>query len=353
MRRDPRQAAPLHSLLALPFLLVGLACSDGREPVMVYSPHGRDLLRLFETEFEKRHPDRDVRWLDMGSQEVYDRVRSERANPQCDVWFGGPDAIVARAAREGLLAPHRPGWAEAVPVASRAPGDLYFGVFRTLPILVYNEKLVRDEEAPRDWDDLLAPRFAGRVLIRDPIASGVMRTVFGMILARSVADSGSTDAGFAWLARLDAATKEYVANPALLHQKLVRGEGEVTMWELTDILLERQKGVPLGYRFATSGTPVIDDAIAVTAGAPHRAAAIEFVDFAGSVEAQALAAEHAFRIPARDDLPREDLPEWARRVLEEMRPAAFDEALAARESAHWMGIWDRTVRGRGAAGSPS
>jgi iron(III) transport system substrate-binding protein len=327
--------------------LVASACSDGRTPVMVYSPHGRDLLRLFETEFERRHPEKDVRWLDMGSQEVYDRVRSERANPQCDVWFGGPDAIFARAAKEGLLAAYRPAWAEAVPASSRAPGDLYFGVFRTLPILVYNEKLVSEAEAPRDWEDLLSPRFAGKILVRDPIASGVMRQIFGMILARSMAATGSTDAGFTWLLKLDAATKEYVANPALLHQKITRGEGEVTMWELTDILLERQKGVPLGYRFAASGTPVIDDAIALTAGAPHRQAAAEFLDFAGSVEAQALAAAHAFRIPARDDVPRETLPDWARRVLEEMRPAEYDEALAARESAHWMGIWDRTVRGRG------
>lgn len=325
------------------------ACSDGRTPVMVYSPHGRDLLRLFEQEFERRHPDKDVRWLDMGSQEVYDRVRSERANPQCDVWFGGPDAIFARAAREGLLEAYRPTWAERVPEASRAPGDLYFGVFRTLPILVYNEERVSEEEAPRDWDDLLAPRFAGKVLIRDPIASGVMRSIFGMVVARSIAETGTTEAGFAWLSRLDAATKEYVANPALLHQKIVRGEGEVTMWELTDILLEREKGVALGYRFATSGTPVIDDAIALVAGAPHRAAAIEFLEFAGSVEAQALAAARAYRIPARDDLPLETLPDWARRVVTEMKPAAFDRALAAREAANWMRTWDQTVRGKGRA----
>ena len=47
----------------------------------------------------------DVRWLDMGSQEVLDRVRSERANPQADVWFGGPASLFATAARESLLAP--------------------------------------------------------------------------------------------------------------------------------------------------------------------------------------------------------------------------------------------------------
>ncbi len=344
-----RGSVLLLASLAAGVLGVAGACSDGRTPVMVYSPHGRDLLVLFEQAFEAKHPGIDVRWLDMGSQEVYDRIRSEKANPQCDVWFGGPDAIFARAAADGLLAAYRPSWADAVPASSRGAGDLYFGAFRTLPVIVYNSKLVSEADAPRDWEDLLAPRFAGKVLIRDPIASGVMRTIFGMVLAKAEAASGSTAGGFAWLARLDAQTKEYVANPALLHEKLMRGEGEVTMWELTDTLLERQKGVPFGYRFAQSGTPVIDDAIALAARAPHRAAALEFLEWAGSVEAQALAAEKAFRIPARTDIPRDKLPTWAQEVLTAMQPAVYDEDLAAAKGQEWMATWDRTVRGKGVA----
>ena len=50
--------------------------------VTVYSPHGKPILPDFEKLFEAVHPDVDVRWLDMGSQDVLDRVRSERANPQ-------------------------------------------------------------------------------------------------------------------------------------------------------------------------------------------------------------------------------------------------------------------------------
>ena len=175
-----------------------------------------------------------------------------------------------------------------------------------------------------------------------------MRTIFSMVLAKSQSETGSTARGLEWLARLDAQTKEYVANPALLHEKLMRGEGEVTMWELTDTLLERQKGVPFGFRFATSGTPVIDDAIALAARAPHRAAALEFLEWAGSVEAQALAAEKAFRIPARTDIPHEKLPPWAQEVLTAMQPAVYDEDLAAAKGQEWMATWDRTVRGKGA-----
>src|SRR6266851_9715373 len=78
---------PHFALIGAALLLVLTACSrDSRTPLVIYSPHGRDLLSLFEHRFEALPPDIDVRWLDMGSQDVYDRVRSERANPQADVW---------------------------------------------------------------------------------------------------------------------------------------------------------------------------------------------------------------------------------------------------------------------------
>jgi hypothetical protein len=79
------------ALTALSALTATTACSnDDRTPVVLYSPHGRDQLSLLEKAFEERRPDIDVRWLDMGSQEILDRLRFERVNPQADVWFGGP-----------------------------------------------------------------------------------------------------------------------------------------------------------------------------------------------------------------------------------------------------------------------
>ncbi|MEM8997606.1 MAG: extracellular solute-binding protein, partial [Acidobacteriota bacterium] len=203
------------------------------------------------------------------------------------------------------------------------------------------------EDAPTDWADLLDPRWKGEVLIRDPLASGTMRTIFGMVLARSVADSGDAEAGFAWLRELDGQTKEYAHNPALLHLKIERQEGLVTCWELTDILFQRQRGAPLGYRFPTSGSPVIEDSVGLVKGAPHRDAAIRFIDWVGSVEAQELAAEQVFRLPARTDIPVDQLPEWAREALDQLVTADVDWALIEEEGAEWMQRWDREVRGRG------
>jgi iron(III) transport system substrate-binding protein len=332
-------------------VLLAAGCGDGRLPLTVYSPHGSDLLALMEKTYEAKHPEIDVRWLDMGSQEVYDRIRSEAANPQADVWYGGPQTIFIRGAEDGLLAPYRPTWADAIPAASRNSQNLFFGSYRTAPVLVYNTQAVKPEEAPKDWDDLLDPRWKGKILLRDPLASGTMRTLFGSVLSRSVKETGNLDRGWAWLRRFDGQTKEYVQNPALLLEKLNRREGLVTVWELTDILWQAKRGAPLGYRFAKSGTPVIDDSIGLVKNAPHATQAQTFIEFVGSVEGQELAAREAFRLPARTDLPPERLPQWAKNVLKELVPADVDWPLIAKNGQAWMATWDRTVRGHGASAS--
>src|SRR5438094_4800027 len=354
-RIEPSQSVP-RSAFRVPRSLIGaallfalcVACQgDGRTPLVIYSPHGRDLLTLLERRFDRLHPDVDVRWLDMGSQEVYDRLRSERANAQADVWFGGPATIFARGAHDSLLEPFRPTWAGAIGPHGRGPGDRYFAAYETPAVIVYAEQAVKPEEAQRDWDDLLDPRWKGKVLIRDPLASGTMRAVWGMIIERGLKHTGDTAAGFQWLRRLDAQTKEYVLNGPLLDQKIVRQEGLVTIWDLPDILLNRRDGLQLGYVFPKSGTPVIDDAIGVVRGARHRAQADAFVEYVGSVEAQLLATREAYRLPARLDLPLDSLPPWAREVRRVMKVADVDWDVLAERGAEWMRYWDENVRGKG------
>ena len=49
------------------FTLLLLGCGDGRTPLVIYSPHGRDLLTLVETTFEEANPGVDVRQIAAGS----------------------------------------------------------------------------------------------------------------------------------------------------------------------------------------------------------------------------------------------------------------------------------------------
>jgi iron(III) transport system substrate-binding protein len=329
-------------------LPVALACGgDGRTPVVLYSPHGRDQLSLLEHDFEARRPDIDVRWLDMGSQEILDRLRFERVNPQADVWFGGPTTIFDRGIHDSLLTPYRPAWADRVGPSGLGPDDLYYPAYRTPAVIAFNSRVVPPDEAPRDWDEVLEPRWTDKVLIRDPMASGTMRAIWGLFLVRSLRETGDTTRGMRWLRRLDGQTKAYTLNPAILDARLARAEGLVTLWDLPDILIARSKGLPFGYVFPRSGTVVIDDAIGLVRGSRHPEAAQAFIDYVGSEEAQLLAAREVFRLPARHDLPPDQVPAWVADVERQMTVYPMDWPLLAREGAAWMGYWDRHVRGTG------
>lgn len=340
-----RALAPLALVLLGPLL----ACGDGRRELLVYSPHGRDQLEHFERAFESENPEIDVLWVDMGSQEILDRVRSERANPQADVWWGAPSDMFERAAEEGLLAPFRPSWAEAVPADQRDPEGRWIGLYRTPEVIAYNEEAVPPGEVPRDWDDVLDPKWRGRVIIRDPLASGTMRAVFGAIMYREYARTGDPEAGYEWLLRLDAQTKEYVLNPTLLYQKLARQEGLVTLWNMPDIeILRATTDFPIDYVLPESGTPVVIDAVAVIAGSDEPDAARGFVELVGRPGSLREAAERYFRIPTRTDLPSDSMPAWLREALPRIRPMEIDRALVREHGPEWLRHWDREIRGRGA-----
>jgi len=328
--------------------LVALAgCGDGRVPLTIYSPHGRDHLTLLEREFERLRPDVDVRWLDLGSQEVLDRLRLERVNPQADLWFGGPTTLFARGVAESLLAPYRPTWAESVDSTGIGPDDLYYPVYRTPAVIVYNSAVLADSQVPRDWDEVLEPRWRDKVLIRDPVASGTMRAIWGLIIQRGLRQTGDTAWGMAWLRRLDGQTRAYALSPALLDAKLARREGLVTLWDLPDALIARSKGMPFGYVFPRSGTAVIEDAIALVRGARHPEVAMAFTEYVGSVAGQLIAAERVFRLPARHDLPLDRVPAWVAEVERAMVVEPMDWSLLARDGATWMGYWDQHVRNTG------
>lgn len=340
---------------ATAFLLLGILASacgggNGRQVLVVYSPHGRELLSFFESAFEAERPDVDLQYVDMGSQEVLDRVRSERANPQADVWWGAPSEMFDRAAEEGLLAAFTPTWADALPPEARGKGDRWMGTFRTPEVIAFNSDALAPEEAPADWDEVLEPRWRGKVLIRDPLASGTMRAIFGALIWREYRRTGRVEAGYEWLLRLDAQTKEYVLNPTLLYQKLARREGLVTLWDMPDIeTLRATTDLPIDYHLPESGTPVVIDALAVVEGAPHPELGRAFAEFAGSRASVRRAAERFFRIPARADIPPDSLPGWLREALPRIRPMEVDRELVAERAPEWLRYWDRHIRGRGRA----
>ena len=331
----------------LSFVLVGVTlascASDNRTQVIVYSPHGKEMLGAYEERFEAVNPDVNIEWMDMGGQDAYDRIRTERQNPQASIWWGGASMAFERAAREGLLESYRPSWAEAVPATAYGADATWYGTYLTPEVITYNTKSLEGEEPPQDWDALLEPKWNDRVLIRYPLASSTMRTIFGAMILRQP----SVEEGYEWLARLDQNVKTYTADPTQLYLKLARGEGDVTLWNMPDTYIQSETvGYPFDYLIPSSGTPLLTDGIALVKDSPNLEAAKQFYEFVTADSALIDQAHEFYRIPVREDIPSDSLPEWMTRV--DIQPMDIDWNRLADEGAEWMQHWDEQIKGRGA-----
>jgi iron(III) transport system substrate-binding protein len=273
----------------------------------------------------------------MGSQQVIERLRAERANPQADVWFGAPAEIFARAASEGLLDAYRPTWADVVSADAHDAEDYWYGTYLTPEVIAYNSDAVDSASAPQDWDDVLDARWDQKILIRDPIASGSMRAIWAAILIRSIEQTGDTRAGWRWLSTLDARTREYALDGAFLTQKLGRQEGLITLFNMPDVVLMRQRdSVAVKFIIPRSGTPLLVDAIALVRGSDAVDAARQYYEYVTSREAIADAMQRFTRIPARNDLDPSTYPEWLRAVNPLLKPMSLDGRLLADSLDTWM-----------------
>jgi len=337
------------AVLVAACLSAAVSCNgDKRTVLTVYSPHGKELLDYLEQGFEKVHPDIDVQWVDMGSQEILDRVRAEAANPQADIWFGAPAETFDKGAKENLLEPYKPTWSTAIDAEGKDVSDRWYGTYLTPEVIAYNSQAVTEADAPKDWDQLLDPKWKGKLVIRDPIASGTMRAIFGAIMVRSMQQTGKPDAGYAWLRRLDGNTREYVLNPTILYQKIGRQEGTITMWDMPDIAtLEQRTKIPVKYIIPTSGTPLLVDGIAIVKGSHHAAEAKLYYEYVTDRKVLIQSAKLFLRIPARKDIPPAQLPGWIQSALKEIKPMPVDRAIMAAHLDEWMKYWDANIRNRG------
>lgn len=325
--------------LLLPITLLCVNGCSSREVVVVYSPHGPEMLKDAEAEFEKANPNVDVQWLDMGSQDVYNRISAERNRPAADVWWGGSSTMFTKAADDGLLEPYRPAWTDAVPAEFKDPKDRWYGTYRSPLAIMFNTRRYTRETVPHTWDELLNPEWKGKLTLRKPPASGSMRVFLGAMILRAPDET----AGFDWLRRLHEATESYPESPQFLFDHLRKDEALLSVWLMADVALQRERN---GYPFdcvVPEGTPVLTEGIALVAHAPHPDWAKRFYEFVTSREALPRHAAAYAKIPVRNDIDPAALPGWMRDAVAQLKPMAIDWAAFSGKEQAWCDRWEKEV----------
>jgi iron(III) transport system substrate-binding protein len=310
--------------------------------VTVYTTLDAPLLQDLEARVERELATVDVQWVPLPGGEILARLRAERSAPRADLWFGGSADRFDRAAVEGLLAPMRPSWSADVPAAWRDPQDRWHPVFLRTVAIAYHPEALEGSPVPRELDDLAGIAWRGRLVLRDPRTREALRAVAAAVMLRSLRETGGTDAGRAWLERLDANVRGYTDDAAVLVQRLGRREAAGTIDELATLApMAARTGVPLVVAVPTRLRPAFVDGIAVVAGAPHP-------DDAGRVYA-ALTDAEALRAMARRHQAVSVRDGPARAAVEGDLPSPAERRLLADSLDAWMAAWEQVADTRPAA----
>lgn len=118
-----------------------------------------------------------------GGTQVLRRFMMERdsGQPQADVLVSSDPAAMIDLAAKGLFVPFKPDGFEQVPEAFRDSGGLYVPQRISLISFYARTDLIPAADMPRSWDDLLNPKFKGKLVMTNPSFTSLQLGVVAMM----------------------------------------------------------------------------------------------------------------------------------------------------------------------------
>ena len=231
--------------------------------------------------FEGKFPGIAVRVERSGAERVFSRIGQEYASRIYNVdLVNTTDAAHALAwKREGWLAPYRPADVAEHFAAEHVDPDATFATLRILfSVVAYNTQLVKPQDAPTGFLDLLHPKWAGKLVKAHPGYSGLILTAT-YAMAREL--------GWDYFEKLAKQKVMQVQSGVDPPKKVALGERAAMVDGADYIALQQQdKGAPIEVVYPLEGAPLVNSPNAIFKAAPNPNAARLFQSWMYSGEGQ-------------------------------------------------------------------
>src|SRR6185437_8325698 len=260
--------------------LIEAAKKEGK--VVWYTSVDLPLAEKIGKSFEAKYPGISVSVERTGAERVFQRIGQEYASNihAVDVVNSSDAAHFIVWKRDGILLPYVPEDVAKYPAEHRDI-DGQFASFRVwLSIIAYNTNMVKAEEAPKSFADLLDPKWKGKIVKAHPGYSGTIMTATYQM---------QRDLGWSFFEQLAKQNIMQVQSSADPPKKLDLGERAVMAdGNEYNIFQMKEAGRPVEPVYATEGSPLIIGPNGVFKDAPNPNAARLFQSFSLSREAQQL-----------------------------------------------------------------
>jgi iron(III) transport system substrate-binding protein len=228
-----------------------------------------------------------LEFIRVSSQDALARLRAEAANPIFDVWFGGTGDPHLIAVREGITEFYRPdAWDDLIPnLIAQVDGE-YIPLYAGAIGFVVNEDALGGAPMPRTWRDLTDPVYKGLIAMPDPNSSGTAYTIIA-----TLDQIFGEDEAFEILEGIHQNIAQYTSSGSAPGTLAGRGEVAIAIQFMHDGVKFAAQGFPLTVYAPEEGVGYEIGGISLVANAPNRDAAIAFIEWALTPEAQAIAGE--------------------------------------------------------------
>ncbi|MBS0547912.1 MAG: extracellular solute-binding protein [Proteobacteria bacterium] len=233
--------------------------------------------------FQAKYPGVSLKVERSGAERNFQRISQEYASKiyNCDVVNSSDAAHLIIWKREKLLAAYVPeDVARDFPATHKDADGMYASWRVTLCPVAYNTKLVKAEDAPKSYADLLDPKWMGKIVKAHPGYSGTIMTATQQL---------SRDLGWSWFEKLSKQKIMQVQSATEPPKKIGQGERAIMADGGEYVVLEmKARGEPVEVVYPTEGTPLITGPSGIMAHAPNPNAARLFYAWSMTAEAQQL-----------------------------------------------------------------
>ena len=274
-----RAAAPEPSTITP--ALIEAAKKEGK--VVFYTSIDLPLAEKIAKSFEAKFPGIAVRVERSGAERIFQRIGQEYASKiyAVDCANSSDAAHFVAWKRDGILAPYLPEDVAKFYPADHKDPDGMFASFRTwVSIIAYNSSLVKAEDAPKSFADMLDPKWAGKIVKAHPGYSGTIMTATYQM---------ARDLGWEYFEKLAKQRIMQVQSSADPPKKLALGERAVMAdGNEYNIFQLKESGQPVEPVYATEGSPLIVGPNGIFKNAPNPNAARLFQNYCFTPECQQL-----------------------------------------------------------------
>jgi len=281
-------------------ILAGPTGARAEEKVVVYTANDDTLNNLAFEAFSKETGIK-VEPVSAGSGVVFKRIQAEKDRPQGDVVWGVSRSLLQT--NKAYFAPYKSVNLDAIPPEFRDPDNLWIGNNVHLAVILENSKALGEAGGPKSWEDLLAPKWKGKIAFTDPANSGSAYTTVTLLVDLW----GGGEAGWSKVKQLFANLK-VLNRSSLVFEGVGNGEYPLGISLEYAGYLWAHNGAPIKVIYPSDGTVPMMEGCAVIKGGPDGEAARKFVDWINRKDVREMILKSFFRRPARGDLDLAHLP---------------------------------------------